>query len=83
MRSINYCHKNGIIHRDLKADNVVFASKSCSRVKLIDFGISKMCSSDEELNREVTRSEKSRFPKVRTPRRKQLQASVTGSVVAG
>lgn len=39
--AILYCHKNNIVHRDIKADNLLFSKKDIdSPIKLIDFGIS-------------------------------------------
>jgi serine/threonine protein kinase len=39
-RAIEYCHANGIAHRDLKLDNWLFEKKN-GELKLIDFGLSK------------------------------------------
>jgi len=39
-RAIEYCHANGIAHRDLKLDNWLF-EKNNGELKLIDFGLSK------------------------------------------
>jgi len=36
------CHKQGIIHRDLKLENVLFESKARCRIKVVDFGIAGM-----------------------------------------
>ena len=42
LSAISYLHSNKIIHRDLKYENVMFASRSPrAEVKLIDFGLSK------------------------------------------
>lgn len=38
--TVNFCHEKGIIHRDIKLDNVVFANKQRTKIKIIDFGIS-------------------------------------------
>jgi serine/threonine protein kinase len=42
LSSVNYLHSNGIVHRDLKAENILFESAdSNSGIKVIDFGISR------------------------------------------
>ena len=42
LSSVNYLHSNGIVHRDLKAENILFESTdSNSGIKIIDFGISR------------------------------------------
>ena len=41
MSAVAYCHEKGIVHRDLKLENILFASESPdSPVKIIDFGFS-------------------------------------------
>lgn len=37
--AVSFIHKNGIIHRDIKAQNIKITS--CGKVKLLDFGIAK------------------------------------------
>ena len=39
--AINYCHSKGIVHRDLKMDNVIFIEKGNLDIKIIDFGLSQ------------------------------------------
>ena len=39
MSAIEACHAQGIIHRDLKLENVLFESKARTRIKIVDFGI--------------------------------------------
>lgn len=36
--AVNHCHKNGIIHRDIKLENVMLGKNN--ELKLIDFGLS-------------------------------------------
>lgn len=39
MLGINHSHEVGVIHRDIKAENIVFKDKECKECKLIDFGL--------------------------------------------
>jgi len=36
---INHSHELGVIHRDIKAENIVFKDKECKECKVIDFGL--------------------------------------------
>ena len=43
-QAIAYCHSNGVVHRDLKLENVLFLDDPEElSVKVIDFGISGVC----------------------------------------
>ncbi len=45
--AIEYMHRNDILHRDLKPDNILIGnSNNFSSVKLIDFGLSIVNSND-------------------------------------
>lgn len=48
--AIQTCHHNGIIHRDVKLENVLFQTKNeDSKLKLIDFGLSRFFKHGEVL----------------------------------
>ncbi|CAD8097187.1 unnamed protein product [Paramecium primaurelia] len=51
---ISYCHKNNVIHRDLKLDNILLCDTTDLRIKIIDFGLAYLSGTgipfDEPLN---------------------------------
>jgi len=40
LEGVNFIHKSQFIHRDLKPDNILLASKGSSQIKIVDFGLS-------------------------------------------
>ncbi|KOO34847.1 serine threonine [Chrysochromulina tobinii] len=36
--ALHYCHRHGVVHRDIKLDNLCWADEREERLKLIDFG---------------------------------------------
>lgn len=44
MQSVDYCHQKRIVHRDLKLSNIVFAKPNSREIRVVDFGISGLCS---------------------------------------
>jgi len=54
LSAVNYLHQNGVVHRDIKLENFIFADSSHdSRLILIDFGLSKHIDDGEKLNQVV------------------------------
>lgn len=58
---IHYCHKNGIVQRNLKPENLLNKDLN-SQNKVIDFGISKIFTAEKYLNEKVGTAYKSRSP---------------------
>lgn len=45
---MSFCHTRGIVHRDLKCENVLFKSKNDLTIKVVDFGIAGVCAGSKK-----------------------------------
>lgn len=54
MKGLQYLHRNGIAHRDIKPQNIMFVDKSMEQLKIIDFGVSKYFFKNSNPNEEIT-----------------------------
>ena len=53
MSAVAYCHEKGIVHRDLKLENILFVSEEPdSPIKIIDFGFSVLLGKKPSINKE-------------------------------
>lgn len=48
--AIGYMHSRAITHRDLKYENIMFASPTSNSVKIIDFGLSKKYAPEQHMH---------------------------------
>jgi len=44
--AVDYCHRNSIVHRDLKIENILISKTG--DIKIIDFGLSNLFAPDED-----------------------------------
>ena len=55
LNGLAYAHRNGIIHRDIKPANIMICTTNgANQVKILDFGISKLVSSDSSNRQSMT-----------------------------
>lgn len=48
VNAMHYCHIRGIVHRDLKLENVLFKTPGDLQIKVVDFGIAGVCDNKQK-----------------------------------
>merc|ERR1712070_741135 len=41
--ALQHVHSCGVIHRDVKAENILYADADCTQIKVCDFGLATFC----------------------------------------
>lgn len=70
--AIDYCHKQKIIHRDLKLENIMKVDKESLAIKIVDFGIAGLFAGRKS---EVTRAGSLMYMSPEVLSKKNLAAS--------
>jgi serine/threonine protein kinase len=47
LEAVLYCHSKGIIHRDIKLENILFSNEERTKIKIIDFGVSGLLKTEK------------------------------------
>lgn len=73
--AMSYCHKENLIHRDLKLENIMFQRKDQKLIKIVDFGIAGL-SNHFDLEKIGVGSLKYMAPEVLSGKVNKIEASI-------
>lgn len=76
--ALSYAHSRGVIHRDVKPDNILISSRDQS-VKLVDFGIARILDPDQDMDSHRDTTEGARVGTLAYMSPEQLRAMPTTS----
>jgi serine/threonine protein kinase len=77
--AVTYAHQNLVIHRDLKPSNILVTSEG--EPKLLDFGIAKLLSPEEELLTQTVAGQRAMTPEYASPEQVKGEKVMTTSDV--
>ncbi|NRA64939.1 MAG: serine/threonine protein kinase [Pseudobacteriovorax sp.] len=77
--AISYAHKNLIIHRDIKPNNILVTTSG--DVKILDFGIAKLVEADPNLDLKTTRNQAPFTPRYASPEQVSNETLTTATDV--
>ena len=64
LEAIAYCHRQNIVHRDLKLENILIDSKDRNVIKITDFGFARILRKNEDFAKTMLGSPLTMAPEI-------------------